>query len=44
MFPISKFTEMHPVGSAMKHPYRRVDITKLTGVFHDYANMPKKKI
>jgi hypothetical protein len=44
MFPISNFTEMCPVGSAMKHPYRRMDIAKVTDAFHDHANVPKNKI
>ena len=33
MFPISNFTEIHPVGSAMIHPHRRVDIMKVTVLF-----------
>jgi hypothetical protein len=41
MFPIPNFTENHPVGSAMIHPYRRMDIKKVTGAFHDYENLPK---
>jgi hypothetical protein len=44
MCPIPNFTEIHPVGSAMMHPCRRMDIKRVTDAFHDYENVPKNTI
>jgi len=35
------FMEICPVGNTLIHADRWTDVTKLTGVFHDYTNMPK---
>jgi hypothetical protein len=42
--PTPNFTEIHPVGSAMIHPCRRMDIKRVTDAFHDYENVPKNAI
>jgi len=39
--PISNFVKISSVGAVLIHADRRMEMTKLRGGFHDYANAPK---
>jgi hypothetical protein len=38
---MSNFKKISPVGAALVYADKKMEMTKLIGAFHDYANAPK---